>query len=329
MGGDAHKNFSPSRLSNDQRQRIIDVLTSFFMDTGYFTSVTSPLPALEKHDHGDVDLAVVTVDKIPRFDEIMTDAGLFDRQGHSYLYNLDGTLHQVDVAVVPASRLDLELFFRSYGGLGDMLGHFAKYLGYKLSSKTGLMFRTALPISGTVKLYPVTADVREICEVYLGLDYDRLLQQFSTEKELFEWLRPVVPAYKNQSMNIRRQKPRPLQFRLCEWCETQTEELDVSHLSARPRLESLGRWEAIQAAYEEDVQRDADQRELKRVFNGATMTRYLEETHNLKLEGPRLGAFMALVRARLPPTPSQTEVYHHADAVFREQHGNWSAGSCD
>lgn len=338
MGGNAHPSYPPpSRLTNDQHALVISTLRASFQTSGCAFQLLSPYCAPEKTSHGDVDLLLaipsppqtqsqddeVVVDVPYSFPSLLASAGLYDARNGSYLYNLAACTYQIDITIIPEASLPLELFLRSYGDAGAIIGAYARHLGFKLSGPKGLQVRLQLPLSGTWIVYELSRGVREICERYLRLDYARWCQSFETEEALFEWLRSTVP-YINMD-GEKKEKPgakaksrdRPMLRRFRAWAHAQEGCVEQAG-GLWQRLEDVGRAEEVRMWFERESGKERDARAFRETVNGEVVAGYLAQRYDVELMGSRLGAFMKEVRLRLPRerVPLQWEVLGVVDEVW-------------
>jgi len=281
-----------------------------------FTHLVCPYTAPEKQSHGDVDLLAVLAPSFPQhtLSSILESAGLYDPRDHSYLHDLDGLTYQVDLTLVSETSLQLELFVRSYGDVGAIVGAYARCLGYKLSGSGGLQVRLQSTLSGGCILYDLTRDVREICDEYLNLDYERWQQGFETEAELFEWMKVTARYLRSEKKKTKRERPMFTRFQA--WCLMQPDCREQPDLWKR--LEEVGRAEEVRRWYEKEVKKEADARALRIVFNGGSVSEYVKQTYGVDLKGTDLGEFMKKVRLKLPKesVPTQNELFKEIDAVW-------------
>jgi len=230
-------------------------------------------------------------------------AGLSDARNGSYIYHLDNVPVQVDVSIVSAPMLPLELFMRSYGDAGAIVGAYARKLGYKLSSSKGFqhMYRDVLPRSGKKCVYAITNDPREVCETYLGLNYERWQQDFESEADLFEWMRPACAYFGEQESRGEVKGSRPMYCRFGAWCVEQKQAGSAKlQVDATSRLVQLGMHAGMQSLFKAEVEGDEFNHAFRTVFNAAAVVADVEETYGVVLQGRELGAFMQHVRQHLP-----------------------------
>jgi len=326
MGGNAHPGYTPSRLSNLQCGAVITTLTIRFAELKFFSHFLSPPPAPGKTSHGDVDFLAVLGPHSPPGGVSPAEylrAGLSDARNGSYIYHLDGVPVQVDIAIVSESMLPLELFMRSFGDAGAIVGAYARKLGYKLSSSKGFqyVYPATLPRSGKTCVYPITNNPREVCGTYLGLDYERWQHGFETEAELFEWLGPACAYFGEQESRGEVKGTRPMYCRFGAWCVEQKQEGDVKlQVDATTRLKELGRHAEMQKLFEAEVEKDEFNHAFKRVFNAASVVADVEKRHGVTLTGKELGAFMQRVRQHLPKEmlPSLVDVQAAVETAWIE-----------
>jgi len=326
MGGNAHPGYTPSRLSILQRDAVISALTIRFAELKLFSHFLSPPPAPDKTSHGDVDFLAVLGPHSPSGGLSPAEylrAGLCDVRNGSYIYHLDDVPVQVDIAIVPAEMLPLELFMRSFGDAGAIVGAYARKLGYKLSSSKGFqyVYPAVLQRSGKTCVYPITNDPREVCKTYLRLDYERWLQGFETEAELFEWLRPACAYFGEQESRGEVKGMRPMYCRFGAWCIEQKHGGDAKlQVDATTRLKELGRHAEMQTLFEAEVERDEFNHAFRAVFSAAAVVADVEERYGVALQGKELGAFMQRVRQHLPKEmlPSLVDVQAAVETAWIE-----------
>jgi len=327
MGGNAHPDYTPVHLTNSQRDAVITTLTASFADLKFFSHFISPRPASEKTSHGDVDFLAVLGPCSPpgglspaRF----LRAGLSDDRNGSYIYHLDKKTVQVDISIVSATFFPLELFMRSYGDPGAIVGAYARKLGYKLSSSKGFqyVYPEALPRSGKKCMYSITNDPREVCETYLGLKYEQWQHGFEIEEDLFEWLRPACPYFGEQESRGEITGASPMYCRFGAWCVEQKQAGGAKlQLDATCRLRELGKHAEMQKLFEAEVETDEFNHAFRAVFNASAVVADVEGRYGVVLRGKALGAFMQRARQHLPKTtlPSLVDVQTAISTAWTEK----------
>lgn len=317
MGGAAHKDSCPQRVTSEERLECID----FFQDRleHVYDILTSPWPAPEKQNHGDVDLLVVLKPfvTLENVQIALKQIGLHSKRHHSYLFTMyfkNGItkLIQVDFMIVEKLLLPICQLMSSYGDVGMILGVCTKQLGYKLNNTKGLQYMPDKNYRS--KVYPLSLSPQEITCKYLNLDYDQWLRGFTTEEEAFEWFVSMRPA----SINAEKvgQKYRPMFSRFCEWNEKRIQKLTAYEKNeethwrethAIDTLKKLGKLDEIKKSLQQDLEKDEYNKNCKMIFNANTITHLLYQHYPdiaQTFQREKLGLLMKDIRGKLPTFPS-------------------------
>jgi hypothetical protein len=290
MGDNAMKNAGivVTRKSPEDYTKIKHLITEYLASCGHVVHYARETPG--KDDYGDLDVIYVTSPEhnMRKFiEEHFKPAKLVSNGGcMSFTVNtavLPDKLRdfQIDFIGVRPSELESELFYRSYGDLGNIMGRVTSYYGvkfggpglwvvYEFQTQSGKPAQCHIDLSN---------DPKQIC-AFLGLDYSAWLDGFGgSESGMFTWIQSsrwfTTDAFRLLNADYRhRTKKRPGYNRFMEFIQVPvsdvkqagSEDMDVTH----------GRWrqdEAIEffgKQYElargKQAQELADLRQTK--FNG-------------------------------------------------------------
>lgn len=284
MGGNAMTNagIKVSRKSSDEYFQIKKTITDFMLKHDIKTYYAREMP--EKVDYGDLDVLYV---KRAGFDmrkfviEHFKPIAIESNGGCLSFTITTGLIapdFQIDFVGIRECELESELFYRSYGDMGNIIGRITSYYGIKFGSQ-GLWvdyeFQTA---SGKTANHEImlTNEPEKICQ-FLGLDYSLYQPGFTKELHMFEWIKSCkwfcTEAFGILNVEYRhRIKKRPGYVRFMEFLDI----VEIKHADSESLCVVQARWRQDEAIKyfkkESERQRVIDDRNLLETrqskFNG-------------------------------------------------------------
>lgn len=196
MGGNALKHVGVKRISTDDMMVVRNELYNLF--TEYLDIDFVPF-VKEKQDHGDIDVLVCSKSTDTVKNILMRvynpEHTVFNGNVISFAYKYNDNLYQVDF--ISTGNIMKEKFYMSYGILGLIIGRMAtrSNLVFDGGLKVSIYGSTLNNIVGTDEFFVkqkysdirLTNDPIEVCR-FLGMSYDRWLQGFETNNDLYDWL---------------------------------------------------------------------------------------------------------------------------------------------
>ncbi len=201
MGGKALKTVITKRLTKEEynqiKSKIISILAPHLAITFLYE-----LP--QKEDFGDLDILYIPNEQINIYDLVIQ---LFHPKemvkngpvlSFSYLIN-EHIYFQIDL--IKSQNITMDLFYFSYGDLGSILGRITKHYGLTFGN-AGLWINIEKStidlyiknhhkeinhISNVNKPIMLSENPEEIC-IYLGLDYEKWLNGFANNIEIYEFI---------------------------------------------------------------------------------------------------------------------------------------------
>ncbi len=277
-----------TRKSPADYMQIKQLITDYMAAHGHIVHYARETPG--KDDYGDLDVVYVTspehnmrkfIEEHFRPTKLVSNGGCMSFTVTTDVLPDRLRDFQIDFIGVRPSELESELFYRSYGDLGNIIGRVTSYYGVKFGGQ-GLWVVYEFPTQAGKSAQchiDLTKDPRRICE-FLGMDYSAWLDGFDgSEAAMFAWIQSsrwfTTDAFRLLNTDYRhRTKKRPGYNRFMEFIQVPisdvkqagSEDMDVTH----------GRWrqdEAIEYFNKQDelaegkrLQELADFRQTK--FNG-------------------------------------------------------------
>lgn len=196
MGGNALKHVGVKRISTEDLLIVQNEITNLFSE--YLEIEFVPF-VREKFDHGDIDVLVCSKSK-DTISNILKrvynpEYAVFNGGIISFAYKFKGNLYQVDF--ITSNNMKKDKFYFSYGILGMVIGRMATRCelsfdgGLKLiiTGKNVKYVTNEIDIHDDQKIGKIslTNDPENVCE-FLGMSYDRWLQGFDINTDLYDWL---------------------------------------------------------------------------------------------------------------------------------------------
>jgi hypothetical protein len=200
MGGNALKTVPVERLDLPTYKNTIQELSNVFRDIKLRFDFPVEIPG--KDSFGDVDVLV----------ELPNDGGKMKRSllesvqktfsppeitnngpVTSFAFRESNAVHQIDLIFV--KNVEMPKFFFSYGETGMIIGRSISFHGLTLSSeglsvkiKESYLFNgSGKESDNVIDTIPLSSDPEKICD-YLGLDYRRWFDKFSSLEEIYQWI---------------------------------------------------------------------------------------------------------------------------------------------
>jgi len=156
----------------------------------FYELVDTPLCLDTKTDFGDLDL-IVSEPKIPIDELIQQLAEQFQSKQiviNGPVISMEFREFQIDLIHSPRKNFDLMKAYLSWGDLGNLIGVMCNRLGLKYGG-AGLEIRVwnSEDVTRDIGGITLSCDPRTIFS-FLGLDYDRWLQGFRTEEEIYRFV---------------------------------------------------------------------------------------------------------------------------------------------
>ncbi len=240
-----------TRKSPEDYATIKQLITDYMAANGYQVHYARETP--DKEDYGDLDVLYETspehnmrkfIEEHFKPTKIVSNGGCMSFTVTTDVLPPNLRDFQIDFIGVRPSELESELFYRSYGDLGNILGRVTSYYGVKFGGQ-GLWAVYEFPTQAgkTAQCHiDLTKDPKQICE-FLGLDYSAWLDGFGgSETGMFEWVRTsrwfTLGAFRLLNTEYRhRTKKRPgynrfmefIQVPVTEVKQAGTETLEVVH----------------------------------------------------------------------------------------------------
>lgn len=286
MGGNAMNNVGVkvTRKTSDKYFQIKKTITDYMLQHDIKTYYAREIPG--KVDYGDIDVLYVKKSGfdmrkfvIEHFKPIVieTNGGCMSFTITTGLIESD---FQIDFVGIRECDLESELFYRSYGDMGNIIGRITSYYGVKFGSQ-GLWvdyeFQSASGKTANPKIM-LTNDPAKICQ-FLGLDYSLYQTGFTKELHMFEWIKSsrwfCIEAFGVLNAEYRhRIKKRPGYVRFMEFLDIFA--IEIKHADSEPLCVVQARWRQDEAIvyFKKDVERQlaVDERNLLETrqskFNG-------------------------------------------------------------
>lgn len=290
MGGNAMLNegIQVTRKSPDEYKAIKQLITEYMSSHEHTIYFAMETPG--KTDYGDLDVIYVTSPAIDmrKFIEDNFKPAKIVSNGQCMSFTVTTDVlpaelrdFQIDFIGIRSDELESELFYRSYGDLGNILGRVTSYYGVKFGGQglwVNYEYVTSMGKQAQCNI-TLTKNPGDICQ-FLGLEYSAWLDGFDgSEQRMFEWVKSspwfALDAFRLLNTEYRhRTKKRPGYIRFMEFIHVPVSE--VTQAGSEDPANTRKRWrqhEAIEyfgkhaeLADGKRIQELADFRQTK--FNG-------------------------------------------------------------
>lgn len=189
MGGNALKNTEtyragPKKFLNVYNQ-VICMLSNEYHDLVHYL----PRQHRSKLDHGDIDIFLRS-DTVPNLGPGKIESLFNPNEVHSNggVYSFDLWQFQVDLVKQKPENWKCAKVFYDQSGFGNLSGKIARRMRFKWGFQ-GLRYMAFYEDNRSVKLgeFVVSKNPRKVLE-FLGFDFDRFLEGFKTQEEMFNYV---------------------------------------------------------------------------------------------------------------------------------------------
>lgn len=225
MGGNIFKDKGGMRVSRtryfEHKQSICDKLDSI-KSSGLINDYFIPPERSDKEDFGDVDILISALgaDWI-KIREILGEKEYVCTAGNIFSFLQDDL--QIDLIFTQPENYEVYRNFITNGDASMVMGRIARLFDLKYGIY-GLEFIIRdLETNHVIKEINISKDVKRIIE-FLGYDYNRWIQGFDKEDELFEFVfssryiyQDILLVYSENTKHRKRDKNRDQYKRMYEW----------------------------------------------------------------------------------------------------------------